>query len=167
MTFGGPVPRLVPPRGGRRAMASVSRLLGEGVATDGVPGAEDLAAALKRVRRLARHPGMVVIVSDFRDSGDWTRALHAVTVRHGVVGIEVSDPREGELPDAGNLVLVDPETGRQVEADTTSPVLRRRFAEAEAERRTVLADRLRRAGASHISLRTDSDWLRDFARSLR
>jgi uncharacterized protein (DUF58 family) len=62
---------------------------------------------------------------------------------------------------------VDPETGRQVEADTASPVLRRRFAEAEAERRTVLADRLRRAGASHISLRTDSDWLRDFARSLR
>jgi uncharacterized protein (DUF58 family) len=167
LTFGGPTTRLLPPRGGRRSMAQVSKLLEEGVATDGVTPAEDLSGALKRLRRLARNPGLVVIVSDFRDEGDWKRTLHSVAVRHGVVAVEVRDPREGEIPNAGTLVLVDPETGRQVEADTASPVLRARFAEAEASRQAGVADRLRRAGASHIVLRTDSDWLRDLARALR
>jgi uncharacterized protein (DUF58 family) len=167
LTFGGPKPRMLPPRGGRRAMARVSRLVEEGIATDGVMPAEDLAGALKRLRRLARHPGLVVIVSDFRDEGDWKRALHSISAKHGVVAVEVHDPREGELPDAGHLVLVDPESGRQVEADTASPVLRARFAEAEAARRARVADQLRRAGAAHIALSTDSDWLRDLARALR
>jgi uncharacterized protein (DUF58 family) len=167
LTFGGVKPRLLPPSGGRRAMARVTKLLEEGVALDGVRPAEDLNGALKRLRRLARNPGLVVIVSDFRDSGDYKRALHSVAVKHGVVAVEIHDPREGELPEAGHLVLVDPESGRQVEADTTSQVLRRRFAEAEAARRAELAERLRRAGAAHIALSTDGDWLRDLARALR
>lgn len=167
LTFGGPKPRLLPPRGGRRAMAQVSRLLDEGVAADGVPAAEDLSGALKRLRRLARHPGLVVVVSDFREETDFKAPLHSIAVKHGVIAVEVRDPREGELPDAGHLVLVDPESGRQIEADTTSPVLRERFAAAEAQRREAVADRLRRAGAQHIVLDTGSDWLRDLARALK
>ena len=167
LTFGGPKPRLLPPGGGRRAMARVNKLLEEGIALDGVRAAEDLSGALRRLRRLARHPGLVVIVSDFREEGDYKRELHSIAVKHGVVAIEIRDPREGELPDAGHLVLVDPESGRQVEADTASPVLRRRFAEAEAARRDEVAERLRRAGAAHIVLGTEADWLRDLARALR
>ena len=43
-----------------------------------------------------------------------------------VTAIEITDPRETELPDAGHLVLLDPETGRTVEADTASPAGPRR-----------------------------------------
>jgi uncharacterized protein (DUF58 family) len=77
------------------------------------------------------------------------------------------DPREAELPDVGHITLVDPETGAQVEADTSSPKLRAAFAEAEARRRADVAHQLRRAGVDHVVLSTGEDWLRELARRLR
>ena len=81
--------------------------------------------------------------------------------------VEVVDRREGELPDAGHLVLVDPETGKRVEADSSSAELRRRFAAAELARRDTLKSHLRRAHARHVEVATDDDWLRALGRSLR
>ena len=128
----------------------MQRLAAEGVAPDGLGDDGGLADGLWRVRRLAREAGLVVVVSDFRADG-WQRALRSLRDRHSVLAVEVGDPREAELPDAGHLVLVDPETGRLVEADTTSSRLRARFAAAEAERREALrrdaAPRGRRARA--------------------
>ena len=180
---GGERVRLLPPRGGRGALAAVRRLVQSGVVPDGAPAAgrrrdkpgvvpdgaaagAGIADALTRVRRLARARGMVVLVSDFRDDG-WASALRATGARHTVVAVEVTDPREGALPDAGHLVLVDPETGREVAADTNSPRLREAYATAEAARREGVREQLRRAGAEHVTLATDRDWLRDLAKGLR
>jgi uncharacterized protein (DUF58 family) len=184
LTCGAPVTRLLPPRGGRRALVALRRAVGQGVAPDGSPPPPDaLAAALRRLGRVTRGRGLVVVVSDFRegapDSGharrapvaggapEWARALRALAGRHDVLAVEVIDPREGELPDAGQLVLVDPETGRRFEADTASATLRRRFAAAELARRDALASELRRAGARHVELASDGDWLRALGRALR
>lgn len=167
-TCGVPEPVLLPPRGGRRAMAIVRRLASAGVAPDGFSDPHALEHALLRVRRLARQAGMVVVISDFRgESPSWLRPLGNLAHRHNLLAVEIVDPREAALPDAGHLVLVDPESGRQVEADTASPQLRARFAAAEADRRERLRESLRRAGAIHVPLTTDGDWLRDFARRFR
>jgi uncharacterized protein (DUF58 family) len=163
---GVPRSRLLPPRGGRRALAGVRRLVSEGVAPDGHGDDAALAAALLRIRRLAREPGLVVVVSDFRQDG-WERALRSMAARHSVLAVEVSDPREHDLPQAGHLVLVDPESGRLVEADTASARLRDRFAEAERARRATLTQAFRRAGAEHVALSTSDDWLRELARRVR
>ncbi len=64
-------------------------------------------------------------------------------------------------------MLVDPETGQQVEADTSSERLRRDFAAAEAQRRAGVAAAIRRAGAEHVVLSTQGDWLRELAHRLR
>jgi uncharacterized protein (DUF58 family) len=108
----------------------------------------------------------VTVVSDFRDPG-WEAPLRALAQRHAVTAIEVADPREGELPDVGQVVVVDPETGELVEADTGSPRLREAFAAAEGARRTDVADALRRARADHVILSTDGDWVRRLARVMR
>jgi uncharacterized protein (DUF58 family) len=47
---------------------------------------------------------------------------------------------------------------------TSSRRLRARFAEAAAARRRVVRDALRRAGAAHLELRTDRDWVADIVR---
>ena len=171
LTYGAPVQRLLPPRGGRRGLVSLQRVLGEGIAVDGhAPAADDLAAGLRRIGRLARGPGLVAIVSDFRmpeGPPTWTRAFAALTARHDVVAAEVVDPREGQLPAAGQLVLVDPETGARVEADSSSAHLRRRFAAAELARRDELRAALRRARVRHLEVTTDGDWLRALGRGLR
>jgi uncharacterized protein (DUF58 family) len=108
----------------------------------------------------------VTVISDFRDPG-WEAPLRALAQRHALTVVEVRDPREAELPDVGQLVLVDPETGDVVEADTGSPRLREAFAAAEAARRAEVADAVRRARADHVILSTDGDWVRRLAQVLR
>jgi uncharacterized protein (DUF58 family) len=166
ITAGAPDAATLPPRSGRRAFAAVRRFVGAGVAPDATLAELPLAAALERLRSLARTRGLIVVVSDFRDDG-WHAPLRALAQRHTVTAIEIADPREAELPDAGRLMFVDPETGETVEADTTSPRLRAAFASAEAARRAAVAAAIRRARAQHVTLSTDADWLRALARVLR
>ena len=87
--------------------------------------------------------------------------------RHTVTAVEVTDPRELELPDVGHLTLVDPETGDLVDADTSDKRARAGFAAFERARRERVIDDLRRAQTHHVVLSTDGDWLRELGRVLR
>ena len=62
------------------------------------------------------------------------------------------------------LTLADPETGELHEVQTADPRLRQRYAQAASAQRTEIARALRVAGAGHLRLRTDSDWLLDMVR---
>jgi len=108
-----------------------------------------------------------VIVSDFRGPPDWRRPLLELAGRHDVLAIEIRDPREQELPNAGELFLVDPETGRQLRVDTRDAKLRARFAAAAAEERSGLARTLASLGVRHTVLSTSGDWLRLLALFLK
>ena len=60
--------------------------------------------------------------------------------------------------------MVDPESGQTLEVPTGNAEFRARFAESAAEQREEIAAGLRRAGAGHLRLRTDRDWLMDVVR---
>jgi uncharacterized protein (DUF58 family) len=169
--FGSERPRVLPPTGGRGAVARVRHALEEGVAVDAAaprpPDRSALSRALIRVGKMAKASGLVVVISDFRDEDDWQRPLRRLSLHHSVVAVEIGDPREAELPAVGRLAVVDPETGRVVEVDTNRRGLRERFAAAERERRAALANDLRRAAVQHIELTTEGEWLRDLGRGLR
>jgi uncharacterized protein (DUF58 family) len=168
LVFGGSgTPRVLPPRGSKPGMVALRRTLDEGVVADGHHDTGALSDALLRAGRLAGQPGLVVVVSDFRDQRGWERPLGSLRVRHSVIAVEVFDPRELEIPAVGQLALIDPETGARVEVDTSSPRLRQRFAELEAERRETVARELRRLRVHHVSLSTDDEWLRQLGRQLR
>jgi uncharacterized protein (DUF58 family) len=167
LTFGAPVTRLLPPRGGRGARVGLHRALAEGVAADG-SGGEPLEATIIRIGRLARVASLVVIVSDFGDPpDDWARPLAALAARHTLLALEIRDPREDALPEVGRVAMVDPETGGRVEVDTRSRRLREGFAAAAAEKRAGVARALRRAGAEHVVLSTEGSWARALGRGLR
>src|SRR5690606_2078605 len=84
--------------------------------------------------------------------------------RHDVLAVEVVDPRELVLPDVGVLEVTDPETGVVHEVDTGDARLRERYAAEAARQRDEVAAALRAAGASHLRLRTATDWLREIVR---
>ena len=132
----------------------------------------DLAAVIEMLRRPPRRRGLVAVISDFLgepaarggDRYDWERPLRALRVRHEVLAVEVLDPRELALPAVGLLTVVDPETGQQLEVQSSDADLRERYAAAAAAQRSAIASALRGAGAAHLRLRTDSDWLLDIVR---
>lgn len=168
VTFGDRGPRSLPPRQGRLGLIGLlDALREERVDGEERVGATSLGEALRRTGAMARQRAVVVVVSDFRGPVDWRRPLLELAGRHEVVAIEIRDPREQELPNAGVLWLVDPETGRQVRADTRNARLRARFAAAAAEERAQLARTLASAGSRHVVLTTSGDWLRSLAVFLR
>lgn len=152
----------VPARGGRAHIQSMLRTVATTPhAPDGVRG--DFAGAIDALRRPERRRGMVVVISDFLGTTEWERPLRALAARHDVLAVELLDPRDLELPDVGDVVLHDPETGRTREFSTT-PQLRADFARAAAAHRTDVEKILRGCSAPRLTLRTDGDWIADVVR---
>jgi uncharacterized protein (DUF58 family) len=166
VTFGGADPRSEPPRQGRGGLIGLLRTLRADEDTE-ASGATSLGEAFLRTGALARQRSLVVVVSDFRGPFDWRSPLLQLAGRHDVIAVEVRDPREEELPNVGDLWLVDPETGDQLRVDTRDAKLRSRFATAAAEERTGLARTLAAVGVRHVVVSTQGDWLRALAVFLR
>jgi uncharacterized protein (DUF58 family) len=165
LTYGAPVSRLLPPRGGRGARIGLRRALGEGVAPDGTAG-EPLDRTVLRLGRLARLTSLMVVISDFAGPPTWARPVAALAARHTVLAVEIRDPRERTLPAVGRLTMVDPETGDRIEVDTRSRRLREDYARAAAEEREAVAMAFRRAAAEHVVLSTEGSWARELGRRL-
>jgi uncharacterized protein (DUF58 family) len=156
-----PIVRL-PARPGRKEAQGLLRAIAR---TEIRPGRTDLGELIDRLNRPPRRRGVAVVISDFLAPVEsWSRPVRKLGVRHDVLAIEVVDPRELELPDVGVLTLTDPETGAMHEVQTADPVLRARYAEAAGQQRGEIARALRAAGAAHLRLRTDTDWLLDVVR---
>ncbi|MFD0970954.1 DUF58 domain-containing protein [Plantactinospora endophytica] len=152
----------LPARPGRKEAQGLLRTI---AGTPTRPGRTDLGLLVDALNRPPRRRGMAVVISDFlAPPAQWGRPVRKLGVRHEVLAVEVVDPRELELPDVGVLPVVDPETGELHEVQTADPRLRRRYAEAAAAQRAAIAHELRAAGAAHLRLRTDSDWLLDMVR---
>ena len=152
----------LPARGGRKEAQGLLRAV---AGTEIRPGRSDLGVLVDALNRPPRRRGVAVVISDFLSPpAQWGRPLRKLRVRHDVLAVEVVDPRELELPDVGVLPVVDPETGELHEVQTADPGLRRRYAEAAAAQRGAIAAEMRAAGAAHLRLRTDRDWLLDMVR---
>ena len=127
------IERYTAPRKGRRhALRVVSELLAFEPAARGT----DLGAALEGVEAMLRGRAVIFVVSDFL-TGGWEAALGRLARRHDVIAVELTDPRERELPDAGPVTLWDPESEEWRLVDTGDPRVREHFrvrAEAFEER---------------------------------
>jgi uncharacterized protein (DUF58 family) len=167
VAFGADAPHVLPPRGSKPGMVALRKQLEAGVAADGRQDPEALAGALQRAGKLAGQPGLVVVISDFRDQQAWERPLGSLRVRHSVLAVEILDLRESELPSVGQLTLVDPETGAHIQVNTSRRRVRERFAGLERERRQTVATELRRLRVHHAALSTDQEWLVELGRQLR
>jgi len=162
VAFGADEPRWRRPRQGRRGLQLTLAAL-----RDEPAGTGSLGEALRLLDGLARQRSLVVVVSDFRGANDWQAALLRLAGRHPTLAVEIRDPREQELVDVGELLLVDPEDGRQLRVDTGDPGVRERFAAAAAAERDALVTLLTGAGVQHVALSTQGDWLRPLASFLR
>jgi uncharacterized protein (DUF58 family) len=165
MMAGGVSVTRVPPRSGRVPLMAALATLYDSPRVDRQPGpGADLAGALHRLNSSKHQRGQVVVVSDFLEPSGWIDAVTLLALRHEVVAVHVTDPREFQLPAVGVLGVIDPETGRRLHVQTNSASLRARFEEAATERYEQIRSGVIRSGADHLHLSTDRDWLIDFAR---
>lgn len=150
---------VIAPEGGRAAALRLAD------AVAGHVGGHGLAADLGTLPSRAPRAGLVVIISDFLGPVDWTGAIRAVGARCDVLAIRLTDPADIALPGDGPAVLADPDTGETLHVTVTDQV-RHAYAEESAAHRADVDAALRSGRARVIELRTDRDWVTDFARQL-
>jgi uncharacterized protein (DUF58 family) len=124
----------------------------------------DLSLMLTAAGGIARRRSLVLVVSDFITADGWEAALSRLARRHEVVAIQVVDPRESELPDAGAVYVEDAETGEQIFVDTSDIGFRARLAAAASARQADLEARARKVGVDLYPVRTDDDLVRSLMR---
>ncbi|MDQ4143510.1 MAG: DUF58 domain-containing protein [Actinomycetota bacterium] len=144
---------------GRRAALRLLELLVEVKPEEGRGSRLDLA--LDEANMVVRRPSVIVVLSDWLGGGSWKEALTRLAHRHDVIAVEIGDPREAFLPSVGPLVLQDPETGHQLELDTSRPNLVQAYQAAAEKQIKQREEWIAGAGARHLVVSTDRDWLSD------
>jgi uncharacterized protein (DUF58 family) len=145
------IEHVVPPRKGRR---HALRLVRDVLAWPTTSRGTDLSRALEYASRVLTHHAIVFVISDFV-SEPFDRPLKMLAQRHDLVAVVLDDPAERELPDLGVARLVDPETGKFVEIDTSADSVRTRYDHEIGDERAARQQLLRRLAIDEVLVRTE------------
>ena len=114
--------------------------------------------------RSIRRRSLLFVISDFFSAPGWEQALGRLALRHEVIAVRVSDPRERELPDIGWITMTDAETGQQLQVDTHDRHFRARFAGVVAQHEERLRATFARTGVDVLAVSTEDDLVRAILR---
>ena len=176
--FSDEVEKFIPPRKGR---SHVLRVIREVLFFEPKRRGTDLNQALKFLLRVQSHKAIAVVISDFIGSPAAPRQagqkrmrpqmmlleslaqasftmLRQANRKHDLVAVQVTDPRELELPELGRLIFQDAETGEIVEVNTGDARKRKAFAERQSREQEQMLRLFRKAGIDAIQLRTDQPY---------
>lgn len=142
------VERFVPARKGRRHVLSIVRdVLAHRPARTGTA----IGPCLERLTRMLKRRCVLLVVSDFRDSG-FEKALKLAALKHDVVPVLVEDPAESSLPAVPAVIeSVDPESGALRLLDAPAA---RALVDEERRRRLALERAFRSAGLEPVVVST-------------
>jgi len=155
LLFSDRVELFIPPKKGR---LHILRLIREMLYFEPKGTGTDLAGALDYMNKVVVRRAVVFLISDFL-AGDFSRPLTVSAKRHDVVALPIIDPAEEILPDVGVILLEDPETGEQIEVDTSRRAISRDYAGQAAKRSKEIVSLFGSRGIDTVSLRTDCDYL--------
>ena len=119
----------------------------------------DIQKALQFLNRTTKHKSIVFILSDFADAG-YNDALRVAAKRHDVIGVQMYDARDEQLPKVGLLQVYDAETGNTVWLNTSDPYIRQRY---NNQFNKIMDDAkltFRAAGADLMQVATGEDYVK-------
>jgi uncharacterized protein (DUF58 family) len=155
LLFSDRVELFIPPKKGRH---HILRLIREMLYFQPEGRGTDLSAALEYMNKLITRRAVVFVISDFL-TGDFSRPLTVSARRHDMVALPIVDPAEENLPDVGVILLEDPETGEQIEIDTSRGAISRSYARHSEMRSKEMHSLFGARGIDMVALRTDKDYL--------
>ena len=150
---------LPPAKGQRHALRVVREILWYPPRHRGT----NLSRALDQLPRLVRRRAVVFVLSDFLDSG-YEQALCRAAARHDLVAVQLSDPRERELPPVGLVQWRDAESDTPLLIDTSAQAVRQTYQQHAQEHTQHLHQTLRAAGVDLIETQTDGNHVHSLLR---
>lgn len=156
--FSDRVERFIPPKKGR---SHILRIIRELIALrpEVPPAGTRIGAALEYLNNALKKKTICFVLSDFM-SEPYESALQLAARRHDLVGIQVYDKADRELPAAGLVHVKDSETKQLRWIDTDDRETRNLYARNFDLHQQYCKQTFRKTGATLMSVRTDEDYVK-------
>jgi uncharacterized protein (DUF58 family) len=155
--FSDKVEKYIPPKKGR---SHILRIIRELIALEPKQGGgTNIQVALDSFNHILKKKTIAFLLSDFVSS-PYEHGLQLAARKHDLVGIQVYDQHDRELPAAGLVQVVDAETKQQVWIDTDDKNVRIQYAKAFDEQKKYCTQSFRKSGAALLGIRTDEDYVK-------
>ncbi len=146
LIFTDDVELFIPPAKGRK---HVLRLIREILYFKPERHGTNLQKALEYAGEVLNRRSMVVVMSDFLDSG-YEKAFKILNRRHDLLAVSVTDPRESDLPPVGLVEFEDPETGETFLVDTGDAAFREAFAHEAKKAQKVIRNGFQKMNVDYV-----------------
>lgn len=107
---------------------------------------------------VTRRRAVVFLISDFMDRGYWNK-LKVANRKHDLIGIQIYDVAEKDMPDLGLIKVHDSESGDAFWVDTGSKFERQSFTQVMIQSLKSFQDRCKRIKFDLIPLSTKEDYV--------
>ena len=118
----------------------------------------DLQHCLHNLQKTFRRRAVMVVLSDFLDPLP-VSTLQQAKHRHDLIAIQVTDPREENLPAMGQITMEDAETGEVGEISLQNNQQLLAFSKHQAQIQVKLEQQFSSLGIDHIRLHTDEPYV--------
>lgn len=155
--FSDKVEKFIPPKKGK---SHILRIIRELVALEPAQkGGTNVHAALDYLNNVLKKRTISFLLSDFI-SEPYDKALQLAARKHDLVGLQVYDPADRELPLAGLVQVTDAENGSMQWIDTEDKNVRVQYTKTFEQHKQYCRQAFRKSGASLLSMRTDEDYVK-------
>ncbi len=161
------VEEFVPPKKGRKHILHIIR---DVLAYEPKKNGTRLDLILETLSRTLRRHCIVFLISDFRTDNfsSFEHALRLGGLKHDLIPIILTDPRENEIPRFNALLkLQDPESGREILFDATSMESIASHKKEEEARLSKLQKLFQLSGLDYIRVGTDASYIDPVAQFFR
>jgi uncharacterized protein (DUF58 family) len=150
------IEKFVPPKKGR---AHILRIIRELISFEPTGTGTNIKQALEYFNHVNKKRTICFLISDFIDEG-YDQILRIVSKKHDVIAIEISDPREMEMPDVGLIKMRDAETNEERWVDTSNSSVRSQFQQFWQKRSDARKQMFLRSRVDAIPVRIDRPYIK-------
>lgn len=118
----------------------------------------NLGQAIRFAMSVIKRKSIIIMVSDFVDQA-YEKNLKAMSSKHDLVVIQISDRRETHFPKVGIVPLFDKESLKTVWVNTSSPKIRRQLSRHYSQTRSNLETLCKKSNASYLRINTEEDYV--------
>lgn len=153
--FSDQIELFIPPKKGKQ---HILRILRELINAEPRGKGTRVAGALQFFNNILKKRSIAFILSDFWDR-DYELPLRILANKHDLIGIQLYDRVEQQLPDIGFVQSYDLETGQLQWIDTSSRSLRKEYEDRFAKHLLDTSEIFRKSSSDLIQLRTDHSYI--------
>lgn len=150
------IEKFVPPKKGR---AHILRIIRELISFVPTGSGTNIKQALEYFNHVNKKRTIAFLISDFIDEG-YDQILRIVSKKHDVIAIELSDPREEQMPDVGLIKMRDAETNIERWIDTGDRRVRAHFEQFWKQRNAARKQLFLRSRVDAIPVRIDRPYIK-------